>query len=102
MSGSTARLACDAASALALFALDPGRWGLCLRAAPGPVVDACLAALRALLPDRSLRRLPPRVADDQLLGGIDLPASLKAGGPILRRGLLADADGHLLMLPSAE
>ena len=69
----------------------------------GPVRDAWLAALRALLPEGTgLRRLPPGIADDRLLGGIDLAATLGAGRPVSRSGLLAESDGGLLLLPMAE
>lgn len=46
--------------------------------------------------------MPPHVGDDRLLGGLDLAATLAAGRPVAERGLLAAADGGVLVLPMAE
>jgi magnesium chelatase subunit D len=93
----------DAALAAALLAIDPYGLGVSLRARPGPSRDAWLALLRALLPAGTvLRKLPPTIADDRLLGGLDLAATLSAGRPIAARGLLAEADGCVLIIPLAE
>ncbi|MEA1830677.1 magnesium chelatase subunit D [Methylobacterium durans] len=87
-----------------LLSADPhGCGGVRLRARPGPVRDAWLAALSAALPPgRPVRRMPAGIADDRLLGGLDLPATLATGRPVLQRGLLAEADGGLLIVPMAE
>jgi magnesium chelatase subunit D len=42
------------------------------------------------------------VPDSRLLGGLDLAATLSAGRPVAERGVLADADGGLLLLAMAE
>ncbi len=88
----------------ALVALDPiGSGGVVLRAAAGPVRERWLAMMRDLLPPgQPVRRVPLGIADDRLLGGLDLVATLAAGRPILARGLLAEADGCLLLLAMAE
>ena len=39
---------------------------------------------------------------DRLTGGIDVAATLRSGTPHYDRGLLADADGGVLLLTSAE
>jgi magnesium chelatase subunit D len=95
---------CDAVAALALFAADPvGLGGIAVRAGPGPVRDRWLALLRDALPPRTpLRRLPPHTADDRLLGGLDLAATLRAGRPIEQKGILAEADGGVVLLAMAE
>lgn len=86
-----------------LFAADPAGTGLCLAAAPGPQRDRWLDALRQMLPPGTApRKLPPGIADDRLLGGLDLAATLAAGRPIAERGLLADVEGGVLIVPSAE
>jgi magnesium chelatase subunit D len=87
--------------AASLFALDPGTGGMSVRAMPGPVRDRYLAALRALLRGK-LRNIPLHIGDDRLLGGIDLTATLKAGRPVAARGLLAEADGGVVLLAMAE
>ncbi|MBL6079114.1 magnesium chelatase subunit D [Belnapia sp. T18] len=101
---STAEPWVDAARAAALLAIDPaGLGGATLRAPPGPVRDAWLALLRGLLPPATpWRRLPPGIADSRLLGGLDLAATLQSGRPVAERGLLAEADGGLLLLAMAE
>jgi magnesium chelatase subunit D len=93
----------EALLAAALFAVDPGTGGISLRALPGPVRDRYLGALRAYLPPGApLRRVPLHVADDRLLGGLDLTATLQAGHPVAARGLLAEADGGVILLAMAE
>lgn len=94
----------DALLAAALFALDPsGSGGVALRAGAGPVRDLWLERLRELLPEATpWRRIPPQVADDRLLGGLDLAATLAAGRPVADRGLLAEAHGGVVLLPMAE
>ena len=93
----------DALLAVALLAVDPRLGGISVRALPGPVRDRFLAELRhSLPPDSPFRRLPQHAADDSLLGGIDLPATLRAGRPIAKRGLLAEADGGIVVVAMAE
>jgi magnesium chelatase subunit D len=94
----------DATLAAALFAIDPvGAGGVSVRALPGPVRDLWLALLRELLPDDvPFRRVPLHVADGRLLGGLDLSATLRSGRPVAERGLLAEADGGVLLLAMAE
>lgn len=74
-----------------------------LRAAPGPIRERWLEALRAALtPGTPWRRLPSGIGDDALLGGLDLAATLAAGRPISRAGLLAEANGGIVVVPMAE
>lgn len=94
----------DALQIVALFAADPaGLGGICVRAGAGPVRDRFLGLLRdAMAADTPLRRVPLNTGDDRLLGGLDLAATIQAGRPIMRRGLLAEADGGIVVLPMAE
>lgn len=94
----------DAACAAAIFAVDPvGVGGVSLRCAPGPVRDRWLDLLRGHLGKGTpIRRVPLNISDDRLLGGLDLAATLSAGRPIAERGLLAEADGGVIVLPMAE
>ena len=94
----------DASRAAALLAVDPaGLGGIWLRAGAGPVRERWTAQLLHLLPAGTpVRRLPVHIADDRLLGGLDLAATLHAGRPVAQRGLLAEADGGLVLAPMAE
>ncbi len=94
----------EALHAAALLAVDPhGLGGAVVRAGAGPVRDRWSRALRRLLPEAlPLRRMPGHIADERLLGGLDLTATLQLGRPVAQRGLLAEADGGLVLLPMAE
>jgi len=88
----------------ALFAVDPlGLGGVVLRSGAGPARERWLALLADLLPVRTpWRRVPLHINDDRLLGGLDLSATLQAGRPVAQRGLLAEADGGIVLLAMAE
>jgi magnesium chelatase subunit D len=88
----------------ALLAVDPvGLGGAVLHGAVGPRRDAWLALLKALMPaDAPWRRVPLHINHDRLLGGLDLAATLSAGAPVAQRGLLAEADGGIVLLAMAE
>ena len=94
----------DAATIAALFAVDPaGLGGVALRAPPCAARDDWLALLRALLPSESpFRRVPLNTGDTALLGGLDLGATLQSGRPVALQGLLAQANGGVLLLAMAE
>ena len=94
----------DALRAACLFATDPaGFGGVNVRAHAGPVRDEWLRVLRQLLPGgAAFRRVPVHVTEARLLGGLDLAATLGQGRPVAERGLLAEADGGVLLLSSAE
>jgi magnesium chelatase subunit D len=94
----------DALQALALFAADPiGLGGISVRAGAGPVRDQFMTLLRDHLPQETpIRRVPLHIGDDRLLGGLDLAATLRAGQPVAQKGLLAEADGGIILLAMAE
>jgi magnesium chelatase subunit D len=94
----------DALIAAALLAVDPATLGgASLRAMPGPARDAWLTQFRAWLPAMiPWRRIPSHVTDNRLLGGLDLAATLAANRPVAERGILADADGGVVVLTMAE
>ena len=96
--------ALSATLAAALFAVDPvGLGGVVVRSAAGPARERWLAQLAELLPSGTpLRRVPLHINDDRLIGGLDLAATLQAGRPIAQRGLLAEADGGVVLLAMAE
>jgi magnesium chelatase subunit D len=94
----------DAVAAVQLFAIDPaGTGGVLLRSYAGPVRERWITMLRAALPaTQPVKNIPPHIADGRLLGGLDLNATLLAGRPVAERGLLAEADGGVLVLAMAE
>ncbi len=92
-----------ASLAAALFAIDPVGNGVIVRAGPGPVRDAWLGLLLEALPAGApVRRAPANIADDRLLGGLDIAATLRAGRPVAEPGVIAQADGGVLVLAMAE
>lgn len=88
----------------ALFAVDPcGLGGVALRTSASPPRDEWLALLKKLLPAGTpLRRIPLNINDAALLGGLDLGATLNTGRPIAQQGVLAHADGGVVVLAMAE
>ncbi|WP_420346276.1 hypothetical protein [Pelagibius sp.] len=94
----------DAVLAAAALAVDPaGLGGAVLRSPPSPLRDQWLKLLCQGQPaDAPWRRVPLHVTDGRLFGGLDLAATLRAGKPLAERGLLAECDGGLLILASAE
>ncbi|MGJ5179159.1 magnesium chelatase subunit D [Bradyrhizobium oligotrophicum] len=93
----------DAVIAAALAAIDPAAASILLRAGAGPVREQWLDLLRELMPSSApLRKLPASISDDRLLGGLDLAATLQAGRPVMQRGLVAEADGGVLIAVMAE
>ena len=92
-----AKLAADA------FALDWLGSGIVLRSGPGPARDAWLQRLRAALPPEiPMRRIPASISDDRLAGGLDVAATIRTGRPVAEPGVLALADGGILVLAMAE
>ncbi len=97
-------LAADAACTAALFAVDPaGLGGVALRARAGPLRERWLVLLATLLPEGTpRRRVPLHIHADRLIGGLDLSATLQAGRPVAQSGVLAEADGGVVVLAMAE
>jgi magnesium chelatase subunit D len=92
-----AKLAADA------FALDWLGSGVVLRSGPGPARDAWLQRLRAAIPqDIPMRRISALISDDRLTGGLDVGATIRFGRPVAEPGVLAVADGGVLVLAMAE
>ncbi len=92
----------DALLAARLCAVDPLLGGVALRGG-GEARDAVIAALVAGLGGQApVRRVPSHIDDERLLGGLDLGATLSTGRAVSRTGLLAEADGGLVIVPMAE
>ncbi len=93
----------DALLAARLCAIDPvGLGGMVLRGG-GDARERVLDTLRAAMPEGvPERRLPTHIDEDRLLGGIDLTATLARGALVMRSGVLAEADGGMVVIPMAE
>lgn len=87
-----------------LLAVDPhGLGGAVLDHPLHEAARAFATRLQALLPSGApVRRLPAGITADRLYGGVDLAASLAAGRMVAERGVLALADGGVLVVPMAE
>ena len=94
----------DAAIAARMLALDDGTLGgVLVMGPPGSARDEWVQWLRTNVASVApWRRVPGHVADERLLGGLDVAATLAAGRPVVSRGLLAEADGGCLVLPMVE
>lgn len=91
----------DAVDCLSLLAVDPaGLGGICVRAQAGPVRERWLAMLPGVF--APVRRMPAAIGDEALLGGLDVAATLQAGRPVFGAGLLAGAEGGLVVALMAE
>lgn len=94
----------DAEHAATLLAVGGASLGgIVLRCGAGRVRERWLARLKAMWPASApWRQMPAHIGDERLLGGLDLAATLRCGRPIAQRGLLAEADGGLVVLGMAE
>jgi magnesium chelatase subunit D len=94
----------DAALAAAILSLDPiGLGGLRLRARCGPVRDRLLDHLATCFaPGLPMKRIAAGIADSRLTGGLDVGLTLERGAPVVERGVLAAADGGVVVLAMAE
>lgn len=94
----------SALKAAALFSIDAsGLGGLVVRARAGPVRAQFLESVKALQPAGAPWLKAPLNADDEsLLGGFDLAAALQESAARVRPGLLARADGGMVVIPGAE
>ncbi|MCY7305538.1 MAG: magnesium chelatase subunit D [Rhodoferax sp.] len=91
----------DAQLAVLALQVDPARLGgVWLRAGHGPVRDTWLQQLNGS--GIHVQKVPAQVDEDRLLGGIDLALTLQTGRIVHQSGLLAAADGGVVVLPMAE
>ncbi|WP_415922637.1 magnesium chelatase subunit D [Tateyamaria sp. SN6-1] len=87
-----------AAAALRILAEDPqGLGGAVVRMRAGPDRDRVIAAFKPALP---LRKLPISISDEQLMGGVDLAATLSAGTVVRSSGFFAHPS--VALIPMAE
>lgn len=89
---------------MALLAVDPqGLGGVVLDHPTHAFASDFARGVHAMLPTGvPQQRIPIGVSADRLLGGVDLTATLSAGRLIAERGVLASADGGVVVLPMSE
>jgi magnesium chelatase subunit D len=87
-----------AQQALLLLAVEPRLRGVVLAAPAGTGKSSLARGWRTLLnqQERPFVELPASADADNLLGGLDLEATLHKGWPVLRPGLLARAHGGVV------
>ena len=87
--------------ALAALSVSPAALGgVWVRGYHGPAREQCLAILRARVSVSV--RIPSHVDDERLSGGLDVSATLAQGRTVWQEGLLAQAQGGVVILPMAE
>jgi magnesium chelatase subunit D len=86
------------------LAIDPhGLGGICVKSQFGPIRDVWFAFLETqIAPGAHFQKIPLQIQDEQLLGGLDLEATLQYGKPVYSTGLLAKSHGGFIVLPMAE
>lgn len=94
----------DATLVAALLAIDPqGLGGVVLDHPMHEHARAFSDAIQQLLPSGApARRVPIGVSADRLIGGVDLASTLSSGRLVAERGVLAAADGGVVVLPMCE
>ena len=95
----------DATQALAILGVDPhALGGIWLHGRRGGAMEQWLAAAQDLFDHlaRPFRRVPLSISDGRLLGGLDLASTLAQGRPVAERGVLAEADGGVVIVPNVE
>ena len=80
--------------------------GVIVHARSGPVRERWLQTLEQLARHHDLatpiRKIPSGISDENLLGGLDIEATIISGKPIFRPGLLSQCDQSLVIVPMAE
>jgi len=80
--------------------------GVIVHARSGPVRERWLQTLEQLARHYDLatpiRKIPSGISDENLLGGLDIEATIISGKPIFRPGLLSHCDQSLVIVPMAE
>ena len=88
-----------------LLAINPkGLRGVTVKSQFGPVRDAWLRYLKQLTLScgTQILKAPANISAEQLLGALDIEASLQASSLIMSKGLLERVSGNLLLLPMVE
>jgi magnesium chelatase subunit D len=84
-----------AQQALILLAVEPRLRGVILAAPVGTGKSSLARGMRALLGDEATPfvEIPPGIDTENLLGGLDIEATMRTGSVVLQKGVLARAHG---------
>jgi magnesium chelatase subunit D len=88
-----------------LLAINPkGLKGVTVKSQFGPVRETWLGYLKQLTSScgTQILKAPANISAEQLLGALDIEASLQAGSLIMSKGLLERVEENLLLLPMVE
>ena len=88
-----------------LLAINPkGLKGVTVKSQFGPARQAWLEYLKQFTSScgTQILKAPANISAEQLLGGLDIEASLNAGSLMMSKGLLERVAGHWLLLPMVE
>ena len=90
-----------------LIAIAPHAFGgVIVHARSGPVRERWLQTLEQIASHHGLatplRKIPGGITDENLLGGLEIEATIVSGKPVFRPGLLSHCDQGLAILPMAE
>lgn len=95
----------DANLVAILLTINPkGLKGVTVKSQYGPVRETWLSYLKQLTSACGMQVLkaPANISTEQLIGSLDVEASLQAGSLVLSKGLLERVHGNLLLLPMVE
>lgn len=88
-----------------LLAINPkGLKGVTVKSQFGPVRETWLSYLKQLTSScgTQVLKAPANISAEQLIGSLDVEASLQAGSLVMSKGLLERVHGNLLLLPMVE
>jgi magnesium chelatase subunit D len=95
----------DANLVAILLAINPkGLQGVAVKSQYGPVRETWLSYLKQLTSSCGMQALKvsANISTEQLIGSLDVEASLQAGSLVMSKGLLERVHGNLLLLPMVE
>lgn len=70
-----------------------------IKAHSGPVREALMQRLETFVPKTSFHKMPIGIDHQRLIGGLDLAATLNQGERVASKGLLAQCDDQMLIVP---
>jgi magnesium chelatase subunit D len=85
----------DAKRALQCMLVNPNIRTVMIRGGQGSA-KTVLARSAGAISDRRIVNVPVNVSEEQLFGGMDIDATIKAGKAVMQPGLLSRADGNIL------